>query len=87
MFANTFFFKEIIPTLDDFKEFLNEYTNVDSTDTFNEYCFKFLFNRFCNSNVKYDTQDAFCRHFGITYENVFDQYKIRQDIKIGRAHV
>lgn len=80
LFANTFFFKDIIPTLDDFKEFLTEYTTIDTTDPFNEYCFKFLFNRFCNSNVKYDTQDAFCRHFGITYENVFDQYKIRQDI-------
>lgn len=80
LFANTYFFKDILPDLDTFKEFLAEYTTVDNTDTFNNYCYKFIFNRFCNSNIKYDTPDAFCRHFGITYENVFDQFKVRQDI-------
>ena len=79
-FAYTFLFKDIIPTVDDFKEFLSTYTNVSSVDTFNEYCFKYLYNMYCNSNVKYDTEDAFCRHFGLTYENMFDQFKKRQAI-------
>lgn len=80
-FAYTFLFKDIIPNYDDFVEFLSEYTNVDVTDTtFNKYCFKYLFNRYCNSNVKYDREDAFCRHFGITYENMYSQFKKRQTI-------
>lgn len=79
-FAYTFLFKDIIPDLDSFKEFLETYTDVDKTDSFNPYCYKYLFNMFANSNVKYDTEDAFCRHFGITYENVFSQFKKRQAI-------
>lgn len=79
-FAYTFLFKDIIPDFDTFKEVLAEYTNVNNADTFNEYCFKYLFNMYCNSNVKYDTEDAFCRHFGITYENMYDQFKKRQAI-------
>lgn len=80
LFANTFMFKDIIPDYSSFQEFLTCYTSVDNTDTFNAYTFKYLFNRFCNSNVKYDTEDGFCRHFGITYENCFDQYKKRHSI-------
>lgn len=79
-FAITFYFKDILPDLDSFKEFLETYTNVDKTDSFNPYCYKYLFNMFANSNVKYDTEDAFCRHFGITYENVFSQFKKRQSL-------
>lgn len=79
-FAYTFLFKDIIPNLDDFKEFLDVYTDVDSDEPFNEYCFKYLFNMYCNSNVKYDTEDAFCRHFGLSYENMYDQFKKRQSI-------
>lgn len=79
-FANTFLFKDILPDFSSFSDFIDEYTSVDKTDTFNNYCFKFIFNRFCNSNVKYDTPDAFCRHFGITYENCFDQYKKRYSL-------
>lgn len=80
-FAITFYFKDILPDYTAFEDFLTDYTDVDTSDEdFNKYCFKYLFNRYCNSNVKYDTQDAFCRQFGITYENVYEQFKKRQEI-------
>lgn len=80
LFANTFMFKDIVPNFESFVDFLNTYTSVDSEDIFNNYTYKYIFNRFCNSNVKYDNEDAFCRHFGITYENCYDQYKKRYEL-------
>src|SRR5690606_37653390 len=46
----------------------------------NAYIFKYLYNRYCNSNINYDTIDAFFRHMGITYEDSFDQLKVRKKI-------
>lgn len=84
-FAVTFYFKEIFGSYDDFKLFLSEFTNIDPEDSLNVTLFGYLFNKYCNSNVNYDTIDAFKRNFAIVYENIFAQYKFRVD-KINKVY-
>ena len=76
-FAITIYFKQIFSNLDDFTQFLAEYTTLDTTDVHHAYLFKMLYNHYCNSNIAYDTADAFKRHFAVVYENVFKQFKFR----------
>ena len=54
-FAVTFLLKDIFPTLDSFKTFLQNYTNVDKDATTNAYLYKYILAKFHNSNVNYDT--------------------------------
>ncbi len=79
-FSITFYFKYIFPSYDCFTEFIETYTDINSDDILNVYIFKYLYNRFCNSNVNYDTIDAFLRHMGITYEDTFNQMTLRKNI-------
>lgn len=76
-FALTFYFKEIFPNFEDFIDFVTEYTTIDNTDEHHAFLYKILYNFYCNSNVAYDTKDAFKRHFAITYQNIFEQFKFR----------
>lgn len=78
-FAITFYFKEIYPTLADFIDFITDYTTLDNTDEHHAYLYKMLYNHYANSNIAYDTVDAFNRHFAVTYENIFEQFKFRTD--------
>lgn len=79
-FNITFYFKDIFPSYSEFTEFIDIYTNVNSEDVLNAYIFKYLYNRYCNSNINYDTIDAFLRHMGITYEDTFNQMQLRKNI-------
>ncbi len=79
-FNITFYFKDIFPSYSEFTEFLDIYTNINSEDVLNAYIFKYLYNRYCNSNINYDTIDAFLRHMGITYEDTFNQMQLRKNI-------
>lgn len=75
-FAFTFYFKEIFPNFETFKAYLTQYnirTQTES-DTFDLFIYNNLFNMFCNSNVNYDTIDAFKRHFAIELLNIYRQY-------------
>lgn len=82
--ALTFYFKEIFPNFEKFKEFLNRYNVVDVNDNANllfaQYVFKVLFRRYCNSNVQYDTIEDFCCDFANVLEDNFDKYKRQYDI-------
>lgn len=78
-FATTFFFKDIIPDLSTFKEFVEQFTTLDAQDTLHAFLFKYLFARFNNSNVAYDTPADFLMEFGISYQNGFNQYKKRKE--------
>lgn len=81
----TMYFKDIIPNVDKFKEYLAVYTDLDATDFLHAWLYKKLYNRYCNSNVVYMTADAFLRHFFERYENVFDEMKFRLSI-IAKAY-
>jgi len=73
----TFFFKDIFPDFATFKSAIENQTDLTSTDVIHQYLFKRLYNRYCNSNVCYMTQEAFVRHFMERYDNVFDEMKMR----------
>ena len=77
-FSLTFLFKNIFPTYDKFKEFTDEYI-IDADDIFLPTAYKWLFNRFANSNVAYDTEDAFKRHFANELDDCLNMMKFRQD--------
>lgn len=79
-FAVTFLLKGIFTTYDDFKTFLQNYTNVDKDATTNAYLYKYILAKFANSNVNYDTVDGFLRNFGITYEDNFKQFEFREKV-------
>ncbi len=76
-FAITIFFKNVFPSLDDFKTFVSEYTSLEES-VLHEYLYKRLMNRYCNENVNYSTIDSFKRNFAITYEDNFKQYEFRK---------
>lgn len=83
-FAKTFYFKDIFSDKDDFITYLQVYTSIDTDDTPSlnlvDYLWKYVYNRYCNSNILYDTPSAFKRHFGITVQNHFKQMQRRTEI-------
>lgn len=79
-FAITFLFKDIFNSYEDFELFIASFTNVDKQDPLNAYLYRYLRNKYANSNINYDTINAFLRHFGITYEDTFSQMKMRTNI-------
>ena len=79
-FAVTFLLKDIFPTLDSFKTFLQNYTNVDKDATTNAYLYKYILAKFHNSNVNYDTVEGFLTNFAITYEDNFKQFEFREKV-------
>lgn len=82
--ALTFYFKDIFPTNDDFLNYIKEYEINELTDetdiTFANFIYKILFRQFHNSNVQYDTPDAFKTHLANRIEDVFQKYKRQQEI-------
>lgn len=79
-FAVTFLLKDIFTTFDDFKMFLKEYTSVDADAPTNAYLYKYIFAKFYNSNVNYDTVEGFLNNFGITYEDNYKQFEFREKV-------
>ena len=56
-------FKDIYASFEDFKNDLTIYDNIDKI------LFNYIYNYYCNSNIRYETIDAFKRHFLMEYEN------------------
>ena len=81
----TFYFKDIFPDVATFKAEMATYSELTSTDALHTTLFKYLYNRYCNSNVAYMTEDAFKRHFFLYYDDVYAQYKKRLEL-IGYAY-
>lgn len=79
----TKYFKYIFSDIDSFKIFLSEYTDINTEDIMNIYCYKYLYNMFSNSSINYYEVDSFKKHFGLTYENYYYQYKLQRDIVDG----
>lgn len=78
----TFWFKDLIPDFDTFKEFVNE-AGFD-TDTMSakdltilEHCYKILYWRYSLCNVRYTTPEAFFMELAITFDNEFNRYTKR----------
>ena len=76
----TFYFKDIFPDLDTFKAQMAVYSEMTPTDAIHASLYKRLYNRYCNSNVAYMTEDAFMRHFFNYYDDTCDQYKKRLEL-------
>ena len=79
-FAVTFYLKDIFPTFNDFKMFLQNYTSVDPESPTNAYLYKYILAKYYNSNVNYDTVEGFLNNFGITYEDNFKQFEFREKV-------
>lgn len=82
--ALTFFFKEIFPDVESWLEFFKEYDiaslESDQDQSFARHMFKIIYRRFHNSNVQYDTQDAFKCDLANIIEDCFAKYKKQVEI-------
>lgn len=76
----TLYFKDVFPDIATFKAKMATYSLATSTDAIHAICFKYLYQRFCNSNFAYMTEDACCRHFFNVYDDVIEQYKKRLEL-------
>lgn len=82
--AITFYFKEIFPTVYTFIQYLIKYdiANIRDTETFifAKYVYKILYRRYHNSNIQYDTVEAFKNDFANVLEDNFTKYKQQLDL-------
>lgn len=62
-FSITIKFKDIYGSFEDFEKDLTIFDNYDKI------LYNYIYNYFCNSNIRYETIDAFKRHFLLEYEN------------------
>ena len=85
LIPQTFSFKEVIPNINDFLALVHGYTAIESTDPYHAHLYRWLYSKYGNSSIAYDTPEAFYNNFFITYENHFKQYKKRADI-IGKIY-
>ena len=70
-FSKTIKFKDIYASFEDFK---NDLTIIDNID---KILFNYIYNYYCNSNIRYETIDAFKRHFVMEYENESTRFKMQ----------
>lgn len=80
--AITFLFKDIFADYTSFKNFLTtEGITISATDEpIYQYCFKLLFNRYHNSNIRYTTKDDFKGEFYIVCADELSRYIRRYKI-------
>lgn len=71
--AMTLKLKTIFPTLNDFKTYINEYINTSGD--FLIFILPYIYNFYVNSNINYDTDEAFKRQFIITFMNVVKRFE------------
>lgn len=81
-FAVTCYFKDIAPDADSFNALVGKYTDIAiaGQEAAIQPVYRVLFNRFCNSNINYDSADAFCRHFFQTFEDEYPRYIARRKL-------
>lgn len=78
-FQTTLQFKNIFPTIEDFTEMEEYYilTPIQyGEDVTRTLLYRALYNKYCNCNIAYDTIDAFCRHFFVTYWDSVEEYSV-----------
>lgn len=75
----TYYFEEIFPDYETWKDFIDASSYIDLTDAtnlaFDEYCFNLLYRHFNHQNIRYSTIDAFLGELLNVYENKFEQFK------------
>lgn len=86
----TFYFSDLIPDLETFKEYTKEIpVDYDSLSTLDkdayEHCYRLLARRYGHANVRYTTPEAFYNAFAIPFDDAFRQYAKRLYI-IGEAY-
>ena len=84
-FAVTFFYKSIIPDLETFSELANKYVpylGLGTTYTAEQWqpIAQAVYNQYCNSNVNYDSADAFCRHFFGEFADELPRFVARRKV-------
>lgn len=80
MIPQTFSFKELIPNINDFLALVYGYTGTDSADIYHTTLYRWIYQRYANSSIAYNTPEEFFNNFFLTYENHFKQYKKRAEI-------
>lgn len=89
--AYTFYFEDVIPDYDTWKEIMTEYGVIDygtaeqSVLTFDSWAYGVLSRHFHNQNIRYSDPDAFYAQLAIVYENRMALY-IRQKELIDQAY-
>lgn len=76
----TFQFKELLQDVNIFLNCVAKYTNLDITDVYHTTLYRRLYSRYANSQICYDSVEAFYNNFFITYENTYRQYKMRASV-------
>lgn len=76
--AITFYFNEIFPTYEDWKEAIKTTNIVNFEDVlesdFDKFVYNLLFKHFNHCNVRYDVPSAFISELLVIYENKFKQF-------------
>ena len=76
----TFYFEEVFPTYEDWREFMQtyngsiDYTNAEDAN-FDRFCYKLLAQRFTHCNIRYSSINAFKAELLNVYENKFKEYQ------------
>ena len=81
----TFYFKDIFPTFEDFRELVDsQLYNVDLTDpeqlAYITYVYNALYRRYANSSVMYSMPDAFVRQLAGILDDVAGKYKRQKEL-------
>lgn len=76
---NTIQFKYIFPNENTWKNWVNQINSYDYQKT-DAFFYTLLFEQYANTEILYDTIEAFKRHFASTYRNVRNRYINRQKI-------
>lgn len=75
----TYYFEEVFPTYDDWKDWISNYSSIVNYDDviqseFDRWVFDLLYRHFNHQNIRYTTQDAFKLELLNVYENKFKQF-------------
>lgn len=77
-YSPTWKFSEVFEDMESYITFLSEYTTRKDTEITNFDLY--IRNFFYDSSICYDTKDAFKRHFGLTYSNLFQKFTRQESL-------
>ena len=84
-FAITYFFDEIFPNFETWKEFSHQLSCIGNEpsaeiDAFDHYCYNVLYRQFAKQNVRYDSVELFLNALANVYEQKFDNFKREKEM-------
>lgn len=78
-FATTYFFDEIFPNYDKWKEFSHQTSAIGNNpspdiENFDHYCYNILFRQFAKQNIRYDSIEMFLNELANIYDQKFTAF-------------